>query len=261
MKLKKLTNWFADEESNNGRHTDSKDKTLEPKSTKNQSQIEKLSQKLQLCQKELAQTKAQLQIQQGFQIELGETQIKLRQVETELQRYKKELFEQQKQFSAAQAEYEVIQQTLNTLTQSQSWPSQIETPIEVTEIIKTLPRKDFETLWGFGILEPNPNSILTTGAILVRGWVLGKKAPAKVVRIIYQGENLLEAPVRLRRPVVAQQYPDISNADRSGFEFALAVTGISRKVELVLEAQLEDQTIVSLCNFILQPPTNESNDT
>ena len=257
----KLTNWFADRESHNDYKTDSQAEPLKPKSSTNQLQIEKLTQKLQSYQKELTQTKAQLQIQQGFQIELGETQLKLRKVEAELQRSKKDLFEQQKQFSSTQAQYLAAQQSLSTLTQSQSWPSQIKTPVIVSEIVKTLPKQDFETLWGFGILEPNANSTLTSGAILVQGWVLGKRASAKTVRVLYQGQKLLETIVELRRPVVAQQYPDISNARHSGFEFALSVAGIPEAVELVLETQLEDQTLVPLCNFILKPRINESNDT
>lgn len=261
MKLKKLTNWFADEESNSPRRTDSPQESPEPKLNKDQLQLEKLTQELQSCQKELIQTKAQLQIQQGFQIELGETQLKLRQTEAELQRYKKDLFEREKQFNATQAEYQDARQSLTALTQSQSWPSQIRTTVKVTEIIKTLPKQDFETLWGFGILEPNISTLLETGAILVQGWVLGKKSPAKLIRVMYRNENLLETPVKLRRPVVAQQYPDIADANRSGFEFALSIANIPESVELVLATQLEDQTIVPLCNFVLEPQTNESNDT
>ncbi|MEN9871039.1 MAG: hypothetical protein RLZZ171_2027, partial [Cyanobacteriota bacterium] len=94
-----------------------------------------------------------------------------------------------------------------------------------------------------------------------RGWVLGKKAQAKTVKVIYQGEPLLETTVDLRRPIIAQQYPDILTAGQSGFEFSLAVTGITTETELNLEACLKDETIVSLCNFVLKPQTIESKDT
>jgi hypothetical protein len=110
-------------------------------------------------------------------------------------------------------------------------------------------------------MSPTVETILTTGAIFVRGWVLGKKAQVETVKVLYQGETLLETRVDLRRPVIAQQYPDISLAGQSGFEFSLAVTGINSEIELNLEACLKDETIVSLCNFVLKPQTIESNDT
>ena len=212
-------------------------------------------------QKELAQTKAQLQIQQGFQIELGETQLKLQQIEAELQRYKKEIFEQQKQLSTLQAKYQTAEQNIDKLSQGQNWLSQLKTPIQIVEIRKTLPKQDFETLWGFGILSPTLDTTIDTGAIFVRGWVLGKKSQAKTIEVKYQNESLLVAPVKLRRPVVAQQYPDIPAANYSGFEFVLSVAAIAEEIELSLEALLEDRTVVSLCNFVLQPRTIESNDT
>jgi hypothetical protein len=90
---------------------------------------------------------------------------------------------------------------------------------------------------------------------------LGKKAQAKTVKVLYQGETLLETTVDLRRPIIAQQYPDILTAGQSGFEFSLAVTGITTETELNIEACLKDETIVSLCNFVLKPQTIESNDT
>jgi myosin heavy subunit len=264
LKLKKLANWFSDEDPEKNKleqppqQTDVKSDT---KLAKMQSTIEKLTQELQKSHKELAQTKAQLQINQGFQIELGETQLKLQTTAAELQRYKQELFEQQKQLSSFQAEHQKTQQTLAQMIEQHSWPSSIETPVQVIEIKKTLPKQEFETLWGFGIMSPAVETIITTGAILVRGWVLGKKAQAKTVKVLYQGKTLLETTVNLRRPIIAQQYPDILTAGQSGFEFSLAVTGISTETELNIEACLQDETIVSLCNLVLKPQTIESNDT
>jgi len=264
LKLTKLANWFSEEDPEKNKPEKQPAAAVEAQNTrlaKTQLKIDKLNNELQESQKELAQTKAQLQINQGFQIELGETQLKLQQSEQELQRLKRELFEQQKQLQTVQTQYKSAQQTLAKLTAEQSWLTQIKTPVQITDIKKTLPKQDFETLWGFGILSPKIDTVITTGAILVRGWVLGKKAQAKKVKILFQGETLLEAAVNLRRPAIAQQYPDISAAGRSGFEFSLAVTGIPTEIELSLEALLEDQSSVSLCNFVLKSRTIESNDT
>lgn len=264
MKLTKLANWFSHEDPEKNKLTEQPPEQTEAKWAKMQLKIEKLDQDLQESHKELAQTKAQLQINQGFQIELGETQLKLQQTEAQLQRYKKDLFEQQKQLNIAQDQYQTTQETLAQIAEQKNWLSQLKTPVQIVDIKKTLPKQDFETLWGFGILSPTIETMITTGAIFVRGWVLGKKAQAQTVRVLYQGETLLETIVNLRRPVIAQQYPDIPLAGESGFEFSLAVTGIPSEIELNIEASLADQTIISLCDLLLKPQTIdpiESNDT
>ncbi len=204
------------------------------------------------------QAKARLQIEQGFQIELGETQLRLKRAEAEAARYKQELAERQKQYALDRSKF---QQSRQALTESRDWLQQLKTPIVVTEIVKTLPKQEFETLWGFGISTPTVEFVITTGAILVKGWVLGKKALAETVRVSYQGETILETPVALHRPVVIQQYPDIPTAGKSGFEFSLSVVGIETEAELSLTAFLADSTQVPLCNLILKPQISESNDT
>lgn len=265
MKLTKFANWFSDQDSaKDSLKNNSIEQPPQPEDAKwekTQLTIEKLQQELQGSNKEVAQTKAQLQIYQGFQIELGETQLKLQQTEAELQRHKKDLFEQQKQLNSLQAEYQSTQKSLSQIAEQKNWLTLLKSPVQIVEIKKTLPKNDFETLWGFGILSPTLETIITTGALTVRGWVLGKKSLAQTVKVLYQGETLLESPVNLRRPVIAQQYPDILPAGQSGFEFSLSVTGIVGEIELNLEATLEDQTIISLCNFLLKPQEIESNDT
>ncbi len=261
MKLTKLANWFSDENP-----AQNKSKTQPPTQTevelsKMQSKIDKLSNDLQISQKELAQANAQLQINQGFRIELGETQLRLQQTGEQMQRLKQELFEQQKQFNAAQSQLQEAQQSLAQLTSAQNWLNQIKTPIEIVEIRKTLPKQEFEILWGFGIIAPDKKLIITTGAIAVRGWVLGKKAQAKTLIVKYQNKSLLETPVNQRRPVVIQQYPDIPSANNCGFEFSLGLAGITGELELDLEALLSDETVVPLCNFVLRPQIIESTDT
>ena len=259
--MPKLANWFSDGDLEKYQQQAQQTQQAQAELRKTKSELDRLSHDFQISQKELAQTKAQLQINQGFQIELGETQIRLQQTKAELQRCKKDLFEQQKQFSVMQSQFDQTQQALTKLSESQNWLNQIKIPIQIIKIEKTLPKQDFETLWGFGIITPTVESVITTGSVLVKGWVLGKKAQAETVKLIYQDETLLETPVDLRRPVIAQQYPDIPTAGKSGFEFSLTVAGITTEIELNIEALLVDNTTVSLCNFVLKPQIIESNDT
>ncbi len=261
MRLPKLANWFSDGDLEKYQQQAQQGQQLQAELQKTKSQLDKLNLDCQKSEKELAQAKAQLQIYQGFQIELGETQIKLQQAEAQIQRYKKEIFDQQQYFRERQTQFQEAQKTLDKLAQPQDWLNQIRTPIQIVDIKKTLPKHDFETLWGFGIITPTAKSMITNGAMVVKGWVLGKQAVAENVRVSYQTQIVLESPVKLRRPIVVQQYPDIPTANQSGFEFSIAVAGIPNKTELCLEAVLANETIVPLCNFVLNYQAIESNDT
>lgn len=257
MKLPKLANWLSKGDLEKyQKQARANEQTLH-KLQKMESELAKVKNDCQQYQKELIQAKARLQIERGLQIELGETQLKLKQVEAEALRYKQELTERQQQYELAKSK---LQQTRQASTESRDWLQQLKTPILVTEIVKTLPKQNFETLWGFGISTPTVGFTITTGAILVKGWVLGKKALAETVEISDRGERILETPVTLHSPTVIQQYPDIPTASKSGFEFSLSVVGIE-KAELSLTALLSDRTQVPLCNFILKPQLTESNDT
>ena len=213
-----------------------------------QSEITILSNQISQLQQELAQTKAQLQINQGFQMELGETQLELQKTQSEFNSCQLQLLSAKTALSQSKAQ---LQQTSKTLAKSQDWLQQVKTPIEVVNIKKILSKKDFGTLWGFGLDTPKVKMMATAGAITIQGWVLGKEARAKILKIIYQGETLLEIPVDRPSPIVTQQYPDISTASKCGFRTALTVAGISSETEITLSAVLEDDTVVSLCAIIL----------
>lgn len=259
MRLLQLTNWFKNTELDEKQQPDNSEVPQDrSKLQKLNLENEKLSDRLQQAQKQVAQLEAQLQINQGFRIELGETQAKLQLAEAEIQRYKKVLFEGQKQLNLTQSQLARSQQTL---AKFQNWQQQLKIPIQITDITKTLPKHEFETLWGFGIISPETEFIITTGAISVKGWVLGKKAKAETLRVSYDGQTLLETTVKLRRPLVAQRYPDIPTASQSGFEFSLAVTGLSTTTKLSLSAVLADETTVDLCDITLNPLSIESDDT
>ena len=258
----KLTNWFknTDLEKEKDRQPaevsqDSQDR-LELQKLK--SENEKFKVRLQQAEKQVAQLQAQLQIGQGFRIELGETQAKLQIAQTEVQRYKKQLFEGQKQLNSIQSQ---LAQTQQALAKFQNWEQQLKAPVQIADIKKTLPKENFDTLWGFGIISPEVNFTITTGAILVKGWVLGKKAQAQTIKVAYNGTNILETTVNLRRPRVAQRYPDIPKAGESGFEFSLSVVGISDTAKLSLSAVLADETAIALCDIVLNSRQIESNET
>lgn len=263
----KFANWFKNTDSEKDPQPsitnlevpqDSEDSQDSIELQKLSSENQKFKDSLQQARKQVAQLQAQIQIGQGFRIELGETQARLEIAQTEIQRYKKQLFEGQKQLNSIQSQ---LTQTQQALAKFQNWEQQLKSPVRVTNITKTLPKKNFDTLWGFGILSPEVNFTITTGAILVKGWVLGKQAQARTLKVAYNGTILLETPVNLRRPRVAQRYPDITQASNSGFEFSLSVVGISDTAKLSLSAVLADETTIDLCDIVLNSRLNESNAT
>ena len=258
MRLPKLANWLSEGDLEKYRQKAQQASATIAQMQKMESELTKCQNALKQAEKELAQAKAQLQINQGFQIELGETQLKLRKSNNEAQGFKKELFERQKQFNVLQSQ---LSQAKQLLSRSQDWKQYLKTPIKIKKIEKILPKENFDTLWGFGIISPKVDFVTNTGAIVVKGWVLGKKSQVKALKVVHQAEQILETSVTLRRPTIAEQYPDISTANKCGFEFCLSVVGISEATELKLNAVLQDLSIVPLCAIILQPEAFESQDT
>jgi hypothetical protein len=220
-----------------------------------ESTIEELKTNNKQIQKELVQAQAQLQINRGFQIELGEAQIRLRQLEAELKTSQQKLLstEQQLQHSQEQLQAQTLQ-----LNRSQNWLEKLKEPLEITKIAKILPKGDFDSLWGFGLGYPQAQTTIDTGAIIIRGWVLGKKAKAAKIRVTHQEHILLEIPINLPTPTIVQQYPDIPNAGNSGFESCLAVTDLPSEHELKLQVLLDDKSIVPLCAIFFKPHNSKS---
>lgn len=199
--------------------------------------------KVQLKQShiELEQTKAELQIAKSFQRELGKTQSQLKQCQEKLQQQQQELERSPTQ----------LEQTQKELAASQDWLQQLKTKIEVVEV-KRLPIKDFEALWGFDIGIPSPQTELTAGLLTVKGWVLGKRAEAKIIKIIYQQETLIETTVNRPRKFVKQKYPEVPAADSCGFETAFSVAGIPATTELEIQVVLADESLIPLSIICLK---------
>lgn len=258
MRLQKLANWLSGGDLEQYKKQVEQAQKEQANRQKMKSEVEQIKSQLQQKDKELVQTQAQLQINQGFQIELGETQLMLQKADAERQKYKKDVFEQQKQLNLANSQ---LQQAQHSLAKSQDWLQSLEVAVQIANIQKTLPKQDFETLWGFGIISPEVNTSTECGVLLVKGWVLGKQAKAKMLKVSNQNNILLKTIVDKSRPKIMQRYPDISTAVNCGFEFALSISSITKTTKLSLEAVLEDETLVPLCEITLDPEQSELKST
>ncbi|MGK7936896.1 MAG: hypothetical protein AB4206_14035 [Xenococcaceae cyanobacterium] len=197
--------------------------------------VDNLKQQLQHSKRETERVKAQLMMSKGFQLELGETQLKLKRTSNELLKCQKQLEQQQQK----------IEQIGTKTVSYEDWYQQLQTKVEVLEV-KRLPQEDFDSLWGFSIASPKAETKLQGGSMIVKGWVLGKKALATAIRINHQDKILLETPIDLPSPGVTQYYPDIAAAGKSGFETSLSLVGIPTDSELEIQALLENQDIINL---------------
>lgn len=197
--------------------------------------IDNLKKQLLGLQRELEQAQAQLLIAKGFQQELGETQLRFEQTSTKLYQCQQQL--QQKQ--------QELEQALTKSVASVDEHQQAQTIREVSEV-KRLPQEDFDALWGFSIASPQAQMKIEGDSMILRGWVLGKKAMVTAVKINCQGQTLVEIPVNLSSPNVTQYYPDISAAGKCGFETALSIVSMPSKAQLEVQAVLENEDIIAL---------------
>jgi hypothetical protein len=213
-----------------------------------EAEIDNLKIKLKQSGKELEQMQAQLQIAQGFRIELGQTQVQLQQTKLQLNKYQQKLELQQEALKQAETQ---LQQTQRHLAASNNWEEQIKAKIEVVEV-ERLVQTDFDALWGFGIGYPNPQTEIFGGSLSIRGWVLGKQAKATTVRVCWQQKILIETAVNLPRQFVEQNYPEVPEALNSGFDATFTVASIPTTTELEIQAVLEDKTIIAIALILLK---------
>ncbi len=214
-----------------------------------ESELINLRTESQQLKTEIEQLTAQLQIGKGFQLELGQTQLKLQNKQEELIHCQKQFFGVKNQFQQLQTELATVK---DKLVVDQDWLEQLQTKVEVVAIEKRLPKAEFDTLWGFGIATPKPQTIATGGSLLIKGWILGKRAKVNTVEVVYEGKTLFATPVDQSRPLIAQQYPDIPKARDSGFETSFSIVAMPSEATLELKAMLEDDTSVPICAINLK---------
>ncbi len=117
---------------------------------------------------------------------------------------------------------------------------------EVTIDTVVLAKIDPEILWGWYLDEPKAKSQVYANAMVIRGWVIGKKAPAVAVEILYEGRVFRKVVVNQVRPDVADSYPDLSEVKTSGFRVSIGILGMSPAKELKIQTVLKDNTRILL---------------
>lgn len=117
----------------------------------------------------------------------------------------------------------------------------------VTVLDVTLFELDADRLWGFALDSPNLKDTLDSDTLVFSGWVVGKNYPVIALEIVTEDAVLCTIPVTQTRLDVAQIYPDVSRAKKSGFTKKLKMTGDRpEQREFLIQAVLEDHSKVKL---------------
>jgi hypothetical protein len=83
----------------------------------------------------------------------------------------------------------------------------------------------------------------------LNGWVIGREAPVRAVRVVRNGQPEPPVPLDVQRPDVAADYPSFPHAARSGFSVWAPIDGDDDAPHVTLEADMEDGESIALARI------------
>ena len=152
--------------------------------------------------------------------------------------------------------YQKLQQKEIELEKMKQRLEELQSPVEAVEMVKVSASMIEEYILGFGIYSPAAKTKVVSNSLQIRGWVLGKKSRAVEVIITNNNTILAQIPVNQIRPKIAQLYQDRPEANNSGFETTLKMTGISAQSSLKIQVILEDNSKILMGT--IQPLTADA---
>jgi hypothetical protein len=109
---------------------------------------------------------------------------------------------------------------------------------------------DSQRLWGRDVDLPKPGSQTSGHGIEIAGWALGRSSPVVAVEVVHEDTVVRRTPITMRRPHVAEAYPNVPYAERSGFLADVSMLGRTEsgisEYELLVRAVLQDHSRVPL---------------
>ncbi len=116
--------------------------------------------------------------------------------------------------------------------------------VEIADV--SLSDLDSERLWGRYIDRPVRESQTEVYSINISGWVLGRSCPAVAVEVVHEGAVLRRVPINVRRPGVVAEYPEVPEAEQSGFKTTLGLLQTTLEFELLVRVVLQDNSRVPI---------------
>lgn len=190
------------------------------------------------------------------------TQLKLRNTLSELEVLSEHFYQNQQELEQtktklqiAQSELEIAQlEWYKNSAQKDSnadWLTQVNKSAQIVAV-NYLSLTDTNALWGFNLSSPQVDMKINGGAIVVKGWILGKKTQVKCLKISCGKQILAEIPVNLPSGWLAKQFPRLPEAKNSYFETAITISGAPEQAELLIEAIFIDRSHLPLATFQFQ---------
>jgi hypothetical protein len=197
-----------------------------------------------------------------YQKQSESTQLKLRNTLSELEVLSEHFYQTQQELDQtktklqiAQSELEIAQlEWYKNSVQKESnhdWLSQVNQSVKIVALNYLSPT-DPNALWGFNLSSPQVDMKINGGAIVVKGWILGKKAQVKCLKISCGQEIIAEIPVNLPSGWLAKKFPHLPEAQNSYFETAITISGAPEQAELLIEAIFVDRSYLPLATFQFQ---------
>jgi glycosyltransferase involved in cell wall biosynthesis len=111
--------------------------------------------------------------------------------------------------------------------------------VEISEVTlaQPLPRELHD---GF-LDEPRPGAVLDAKAVGVLGWAIGAESEAAAVEFSIAGKVFWRAPLRARRPDLAEAFPERPGAGRAGFRTTMNLIDTPAEFDLGVSVVLADQ--------------------
>ena len=146
----------------------------------------------------------------------------------------------------------LIQQTQTELEQAQSqiaqyryWLTRHSLRNQNLQLDTVSQHQTAFNLIGFHFDSPQHPINTTEQTITLSGWVIGKQSPASKIVILHGKDVIIEAPVNLSRPDVAQVY-QVPYAHDSGFTTELVTSVIPSHTELTITVVLANGQIIKI---------------
>ncbi|MGB3404540.1 MAG: glycosyltransferase family 2 protein [Microcoleaceae cyanobacterium] len=112
--------------------------------------------------------------------------------------------------------------------------------------------EDQEAFWGCGINFPQVGEFFQAKKLEVKGWVIGKTSTVIEVEFVCEGELIQKASVNQLRTDIAEAFPQVMDAENSGFIATVEIDSGSSFTELILFAILENDTKIPFATLHLQ---------
>jgi hypothetical protein len=104
-------------------------------------------------------------------------------------------------------------------------------------------------VYGGNVDSPAQGFAGNTYGLTIEGWVLSRKVPVEHVEVLHEERPLAIVPVDRTRPDIAEGFPDVEGAARSGFVATTSALKLAERFEIVLRVKLVDGTRLPLARL------------